>query len=472
MDGLFGNGWFIEDTEIINYQYKGKVISESNGTPAGSVHVTLHNQLKWGYVDIVTVSTNSDGTFEMAGEYVIYNSAGYQILTARKCSEISDHGFFYDKWGSTSRFTNSFSTSDNMDITLRKIGPWNIDRNFSLFELDNKEWIPGNDFGFSYQSDLLSSHGIDTDNSGNIYVAMANIYEDQTEKALIRKIDPDRHVETYAGTSIGFQDGQKSIAQFNKPIDVAMDTNGNLIVADQGNFRIRKISADGQVSTVAGNGKKGDIDAAGTLAEFSTINGIAVSKDRTIYVSVGADWIENESHKIKMIDKDGKVKTIAGNGIAGYRDGDGNQAQFRNPSGITLSHDDKHLYVADTGNFAIRSIDLTTLAVTTIAGSPGIKGNYDGELGQARFTAPFDLAVSSSGTIYVSDRGPGSIDQPGSCNRRKAEVRKISPDGNVSSIGNLDIDDDYMAQNLALDTDGNLIISSPGLGVYKMVFNQ
>jgi sugar lactone lactonase YvrE len=159
-------------------------------------------------------------------------------------------------------------------------------------------------------------------------------------------------VTTYAGGARGFADGGVAAATFAGPADLEFDAAGNLFVVDASNYTIRKITAGGVVSTLAGTvGAPGYIDAVGTSAKFSQPNAIAVQPDGTAYVS---DSIDNVIRKISTT---GSVSTLAGIGT-GFGEGYGAQVQFNGPSGLAINNTTGFLYVADSGNNRVRKVDL------------------------------------------------------------------------------------------------------------------
>src|SRR5215213_4187552 len=178
---------------------------------------------------------------------------------------------------------------------------------------------------------------------GTIYVA------DAGESNRIRKISPDGNVTTLAGGSEGFADGAGTSASFNTPSALALGPDGNLYVADTGNNRIRKITPAGTVSTVAGNGSAGYVDGPAAQAQFNGPIGLAVSKGGDIYVA------DTYNDVIRMITTEGNVTSIAGGGRPGYADGDQAVALFDTPSGIIVV-EDSSLIVADTGNRRLRKV--------------------------------------------------------------------------------------------------------------------
>ena len=193
-------------------------------------------------------------------------------------------------------------------------------------------------------------------------------------------------VSTLAGSRIwgaGYQDATGTAAEFDKPAGVAVDSSGNVYVADAFNNRIRKITPAGEVTTLAGSGTEGYHDATGTAAQFNHPFGVAVDSDGIVYV---ADQV---NHRIRKITSKGVVSTFAGSGTQGYHDATGTAAQFNYPHSVTVDSSG-NLYVADTSNHRIRKITPDRV-VTTIAGAT------------AEFDFPYGVAVDSSGNLYVAD---------------------------------------------------------------------
>jgi len=226
--------------------------------------------------------------------------------------------------------------------------------------------------------------------------AQGNIYVADRDNHRIRKITPAGMVSTIAGTgTAGFADGPGSVAKFNQPIDVAADHAGNIYVADNLNHRIRKIAADGTVSTVAGDGTAGFADGNGTTAKFKNPSGIDIDKQGNLVV---ADRI---NHRIRIIAADGAITTVAGDGTSGYKDGAGATARFADPYGITVDHQG-NIIVADLSNNKIRRIDAAGI-VSTLAGTGN--GFADGAGAGAQFSQPTDVCVDVDDNIYVADLG-------------------------------------------------------------------
>ena len=240
------------------------------------------------------------------------------------------------------------------------------------------------------QSAFSDPFGVAVAADGTIYVA------DAGESNRIRKISPDGNVVTLAGNSEGFADGAGAAASFNTPSALALGPDGNLYVADTGNNRIRKITPEGNVSTVAGNGMAGYVDGPAAQSQFNGPIGLAVSRGGDIYVA------DTYNDVIRMITTDGQVTTIAGGGTPGYADGEQKVSLFDTPSGIIVV-EDSSLIVADTGNRRLRKItpegNVTTLPIS-------------GD----ELSRPVGLAFSHDHFLYVTE-----LD--------RSRVVQIAPDG-------------------------------------------
>jgi len=215
-------------------------------------------------------------------------------------------------------------------------------------------------------------------------------------------------VSTFAGTgTAAFANGAGTTARFNHPIAVAVDSEGNVYVADTGNHRIRKITPAGMVSTFAGDGN---------TTQFNCPTGVAVDSSGNVYVA------DRYNHRIRKITSTGVVSTFAGTGTAGYKDAAGNTARFNRPYGVAVDSSG-NVYVADFDNHRIRKITpaarIEDRKVSTFAGSTA--GYKDATGNTARFNYPSDVAVDSEGNVYVADH----------VNHR---IRKITPAGMVSTI--------------------------------------
>lgn len=186
--------------------------------------------------------------------------------------------------------------------------------------------------------------GIAVDAGGNLYVA-------DSLHHTIHKIAPDGTLAILAGTTnvVGSADGPGASATLNEPFGLTIDASGNLFVAERSGQKIRKITPDGTVSTVAGSGLAGNTDGPGATARFNQPAGIAVGASGFLYVS------EIDNRKIRVVTPDGNVSTLAGTGAAGSTDGDVTTATFNGPFGVAIDRAG-NVYVADTRNHTIRKI--------------------------------------------------------------------------------------------------------------------
>jgi len=260
--------------------------------------------------------------------------------------------------------------------------------------------------------------GICIDPAGNLYLADAYNH-------CIRKIGVDEQVSVYAGTGTsGYLDGPAEEAKFNQPINIYMDGEGDMYVSDFLNQRIRKISADMQVTTIAGSGVAGLQNGQAAQAQFNYPRGICVDDNGNIYI--GDSW----NHRIRKISTDGLVSTWAGGGesigvqsTGAYVDGSDTAARFYTPCELSIDQFN-NIFVADAYNHRIRKIDPDRM-VTTVAGSgeigPDGGGFQNGAGDTAQFKVPTACHVTLDGTIFVGD---GS-------NQR---VRKIGLDQMVSTF--------------------------------------
>ena len=257
---------------------------------------------------------------------------------------------------------------------------------------------------------FFAPYGLAVDGAGNVFVA-------DTDNYTIRKITPAGVVTTFAGTagSLGSADGTGAAARFTQPFGVAVDGEGNLLVADTYNSTIRKITPAGGVTTFAGVARAtGSTDGTGTAARFSGPKGLEVDGAGNVFVA------DTENHTIRKITPTGVVTTLAGKArSSGSADGTGAAALFNSPQGVAVDGAG-NVFVADTGNHTIRKISPTGV-VTTVAGSAGLPANIDATGTAARFNTPSGLAVDGAGNVLVADA-------------YNHTVRKITPDGVVTTL--------------------------------------
>lgn len=277
--------------------------------------------------------------------------------------------------------------ADSGNSTIRKITPSGM-----VETLAGRASLYGSTDGSGAAARFNGPAGIAADAAGNLYIA-------DTYNGTVRKISRGGAVTTLAGRAgiFGGADGEGTMAEFGAPDGMATDEAGNLYVADRGNHTIRKITAAGIVTTLAGSaGIEGNADGSGATARFRAPSGIAVDGAHNVYVA------DSGNHTIRKITPAGWVRTIAGvAGSSGDVDGNGPTARFNSPTGVAVDAAG-NLYVADTDNHAIRKISSTGNTVT-LAGAPGIPGAVDGTGASARFFYPRGVTTDAHGMLYVAD---------------------------------------------------------------------
>jgi sugar lactone lactonase YvrE len=275
--------------------------------------------------------------------------------------------------------------------------------------------------------------GVAVDSANNLYVADSRNYT-------VRQVTPAGVVTTLAGCagSWGSADGIGSAARFGNeyfgPSGVAVDSAGNVYVADTGNYTIRKVTPQGVVTTLAGlPGSSGSADGAGSAARFGHPTAVAVDKAGNVFVTDG--------NTIRQVTPEGVVTTLAGSpDEAGSLDGTGSAARFSAPCGVAVDTA-RNLYVADSANQTIRKITPEGVA-TTLAGLPGGCGFADGTGSATRFWLPFGVAADSAGNVCVADYANRAI-------------RKVTSDGVVTTLAKLD----DSPNDVAVDKAGNLFVT-------------
>lgn len=305
--------------------------------------------------------------------------------------------------------------------------------------------------------------GVAVDGSGNIYVA-------DSASHVIRKVDINHNVSTFAGTIgvAGANDainGPATSASFNLPQGIAFDGSGNLFVTDSGNNIIRKITPSSAVSTIAGTaGTSGTADGTGASAQFNNPEGIAFD------ASAGVLYVcDTWNHTIRKLTTDGtvwNVSTFAGTaGVAGNQNAIGTAASFSFPQGIAVDAAGS-VYVADTANQLIRSIDPSG-QVNTLAGTSGTTGSLNGSGGL--FWDPTGIAVDAQKNVYVTDafnHAVRKIDQG-------RNVMTIAGTAAVFGSGDGQTSAQFWSpQGITLDANGNLIVADTANGTIRMLYGN
>ncbi|HEY9897762.1 MAG TPA: hypothetical protein V6D00_01150 [Pantanalinema sp.] len=225
-----------------------------------------------------------------------------------------------------------------------------------------------------------------------------NIYVSEWFNNAIRKITPGGTVTTLAGAGPeGYYDGPAHMAQFKNPYGMCVLPSGDLLVADRGNHRIRRVGPTGVVTTFAGTGTAGDADGSLLTAQFRDPVDMLLDPSGDLYVT------EYGGNRIRKISPAGVVSTYVGSptAVPGAGDGTGTGASFYQPTGLCRDGSGE-LYVADSRNYAIRRIAPGGV-VTTLTG--GVQSFADGSLAAARFGYVYDVKLGPSGELYVTDLG-------------------------------------------------------------------
>jgi sugar lactone lactonase YvrE len=333
--------------------------------------------------------------------------------------------------------------------------------------------------------------GVAVDSSGNVYVA-------DPDNDKIRKITKEGQVTTLAGSdTYGSTDGTGTTARFLNPTGVAVDSSGNVYVADRNNNKIRKIDSSGVVSTLAGSGYSGNNDGISSVFALSSVTGLTMDSSETIYAISG--------RKIVKAARGFTASILAGSDTSGSVDGDGTAARFYSPKGIAIDSVGNlyvtdstkvrkvtpsgtvttfasgfsslcgiavdasgTVYVADDGARKILKVSATG-SVSTLAGS-GIYGSTDGTSSKASFNIPRGVAVDGAGNVYVTDDDCiRKIDVSGTVITFAGSISTGSEDGVgtaasftnpngiiVDSSGNIFVQD-YYGESLRMITPGGTV---------------
>jgi len=343
-------------------------------------------------------------------------------------------GGYADGTGSAARFNSPMGVAvdnignlyvtDSKNWSIRKITPLGVVTTVAG-SIMHSGYADGTGsaarFAFSYvDSGRIYTDGfpgVAVDSAGNLYIADTAINS-------IRKVSPLGEVTTLAGWIYG--------AQFYGPFGTAVDKAGNVYVADDDgdNSVIRRVSPLGVVTTIAGSANGTAADGTGSAAQFSGAEGIAIDSVGNLFVS---DSWGNTIRKVSPVGANWVVTTIAGSpGKQGFTNGTGSAARFNRPIGVVVDSGG-NIYVADSGNNAIRKVSPvgTNWVVTTLAGNLvtnqngfAVGGSSDGIGSTAQFNQPSGVAVDSLGNVYVADSGNHTI-------------RQVTPAGVVTTIGNV-----------------------------------
>jgi trimeric autotransporter adhesin len=272
----------------------------------------------------------------------------------------------------------------------------------------------GGDGGQANLAQLYLPTSVALDTTGNLFIA-------DSSNSRIRKVTPGGMISTVAGDGnqgFGGDGGQASSAKLHSPVGVAVDKTGNLFIADFVNQRVRKVATDGVISTVAGNGTQGFSGDGGpaTSAQLNHPWGVTVDSAGSLFI---ADLI---NHRVRKVNSDGTIRTIAGIGMPGFS-GDGGKAtsaQLEYPVAVAVDGAG-NLFIADSGNHRVRKVT-SGGTISTVAGNgnAGFTGD-DGPATSAGLYGPTDVAVDAAGNLYITDH-------------QNNRIRRVTPNGVISTF--------------------------------------
>ena len=282
---------------------------------------------------------------------------------------------------------------------------------------------------------LTNAGAIIRDGNGNVFVADTNSHR-------VRKITPDGSISTIAGTGIAGNSGDGAAAinaQLRFPGGVALDANGNLYISDSGNHRIRKVDANGVITAFAGTGTAGfsGDQGAATAAKLNNPRHIAFDGSGNLLIA------DTTNHRIRKVKTDGNIFTVAGNGTAGFG-GDNaaaTSAMINTPYSVTVDSTGD-LYIVDRNNYRLRKVDTNGIITTvTGTGTSGCTGDA-GLATSASLSLPHSVAIGANGVIVIGDQN---------CN-----VRQVGSTGYISTVASSTTG----SASMAADSAGNIYVTA------------
>jgi uncharacterized protein (TIGR03437 family) len=320
---------------------------------------------------------------------------------------------------------NLYVADANLSVNLvRKVAPNGI---ISTIAGINEQAGYTGDGGPATRAELNGPSGLVLDSAGNLYIA--DTFNDR-----VRKVAPNGTITTVAGGggfSLNHGDGGlATLATLSMPQGIATDAAGNLYIADTFDYRVRKVDSNGRISTVAGSGQiisytGGNGDGGPATSAFVVPYAVAVDSAGNLYV---ADGLIN--NRVRKVTPDGVIATVAGSGAGSYS-GDGGpatQAGIYQPSGVAVDSAG-NIFIADTGDERVRRVGADG-TISTIAGTGELQTSGDGgPAASAALTNPFGVLVTSGGVVYVSDQSSTITPNEAADGR----VRKLTPVGGIST---------------------------------------
>ena len=449
----------------LSYQwsFNGSAVSGATGTS-----LTLSNvqPSQAGNYAVTVTSTTGSTTSSTATLAVLTPVADQTVTTGHAISFYAGTGGSFQWQISTNNGTSWSNLADNTTysgatsatLTITNATSALNGARYRVLTTTGSLVTTGSSFTLTVAPALVPNPtGIVADSAGNLTVADSSLNT-------LQKITPTGVVSAFVGTSgqAGSTDATGAAARFNQPSALVLASDAvTAFASDTGNATIRRIASDGTVTTFAGSATlRGNNDATGTAATFSSPIGLAFDSAGNLYVA------DEMNHTLRRISSTGTVSTYAGAaGSSGTTNGALLTARFNHPSGVAFDSAG-NLYVADTFNHTIRKISPLGV-VTTFAGLEGVTGTSDGSGSAALFNKPTGLATDSAGNVYVADTANSSI-------------RKITPAGIVTTFAGLSTisglkdgtgSDAWFNQPQALDFDGagNLYVADTGNAAIRKI---
>jgi sugar lactone lactonase YvrE len=373
----------------------------------------------------VYVADSANGTIREIGSGAVVTTLAGSASTGSADGTGSSARFYWPSGAAVDSSGNSY-VADTENGTIRTITSAGV-----VSTLAGSAGNFGSTDATGSNARFYGPQSVAVGSSGTLYVA-------DTANHTIRRITSGGVVTTLAGLAgtNGPTDGTGSNARFNAPQGLAVDTSGNVFVADTWNHTIRKVTSSGVVTTLAGlPGYYGDIDgtSAGTgtnTARFYCPSGVAVDASGNVYVA------DTRNHTIRMVTSAGVVSTLAGlAGSYGSADGANSSARFYLPQSITVDASG-NLYVLDSGNQTVRKVAPVgaNWVVTTIAGQADVSGSADGTGSSAQFFYPDGLGMNAAGSFCVADWGNNTI-RAGVSSLNAAPVIVVEPQNQTANQG-------------------------------------
>jgi sugar lactone lactonase YvrE len=316
------------------------------------------------------------------------------------------------------------------------------------------------DGGPATSAKLWAPLGLCLDSSGNLLIA-------DSYNSCVRKVNSSGVISTVAGNGPrGDADGGPAAsAQLDYPYGLAVDASGNLFISDSGNYRVRKVTIDGVISTVAGNGTQGFSGDGGpaTSAQLNYPSGLALDSSGNLFIS------DLWNHSIRKVTPGGLISTVVGKGTQGFS-GDGGpatSAQLNWPWGLTVDRSG-NLFIADYWNNRVRKVTLGGVISTVAGGGTDFSSGDGGPATSALLNSPSDVAVDTDGNLFIAEYG-------------SARIRKVTPGGVISTVagkgswgfsgdgGPATLAQIYSPTGLAFDPSGNLFIADCGNSAIRKV---